>query len=76
MPDWNTDQSLITYNVPGWGADYFDISASGNLVVNMGDSVAPIDLLEVVQLAQQQGLALPLLARFPRWRRYHSNINL
>ena len=65
MPDWNTDKSLITYNVPGWGAGYFDISRSGNLVVNMGDSAAPIDLLEVVQLAQQQGLALPLLARFP-----------
>jgi len=65
MADWSIDKSLQTYNIDSWGEGYFDISASGHLIVRADDDRPPIDLNQVALLAKQSGLSLPLLARFP-----------
>ncbi len=65
MSDWSTEKSRQTYNLAGWGEGYFDISSSGYLVVDSGDGNPPINLHDVAQLAQQNGLSLPLLVRIP-----------
>ncbi len=66
MSDWSSKKSLQTYNILRWGNGYFDISASGHLRVTGNNDKHNIDLYEVAELAQQSGLSLPLLARFPR----------
>ncbi len=66
MSDWSSKKSLQTYNILRWGHGYFDISASGHLQVTGTGKKHNIDLCEVAELAQQSGLSLPLLARFPR----------
>ena len=64
MPEWNSDKSLQTYNIQRWGDGYFKISDSGHLIVDSNDRQS-IDLHDVVNLARQSGLSLPLLARIP-----------
>jgi arginine decarboxylase len=66
MSDWSSKKSLQAYNIQRWGNGYFDISASGHLRVTGNNAKHNIDLNEVAELAQQSGLSLPLLARFPR----------
>ncbi|MFW2438801.1 MAG: biosynthetic arginine decarboxylase [Arenicellales bacterium] len=65
MPNWNTEKSLRTYNIGKWGEGYFNISATGHLLVDAANDKPPIDLHQVAQLARQSCLSLPLLARFP-----------
>ena len=65
MSDWSTEKSLQTYNIAGWGEGYFDISASGHLIVDSSDGIPLIDLYDVAQIAQRNGLSLPLLVRIP-----------
>ena len=66
MSDWSHKKSLRTYNIERWGNDYFNISSTGHLHVAGNNGKHNIDLCEVAELAQQSGLSLPLLARFPR----------
>jgi arginine decarboxylase len=66
MSDWSHKKSLRTYNIKRWGNDYFNISSTGHLLVAGNNGKHNIDLCEVAELAQQSGLSLPFLARFPR----------
>lgn len=66
MSDWSHKKSLRTYNIERWGNDYFNISSTGHLLVAGNNGRHNIDLCEVAELAQQSGLSLPFLARFPR----------
>ena len=65
MSNWNNDKSLQTYNIQRWGEGFFNVSESGHLIVDSNEDKSPIDLHEVVKLARQSGLSLPLLARIP-----------
>jgi arginine decarboxylase len=57
--------SLELYNVPNWGAGFFDINAKGHVeVLPRGSEGAGIDLLELVQDLERRGLRAPLLIRF------------
>ncbi len=62
---WSSADSLELYNIPGWGHGYFDVNDSGRLIVrpNRQPKVG-IDLVDLVEDAQRNGLALPLLIRF------------
>jgi len=65
MSNWTTKQSIDLYNVAHWGDGYFSVNGSGELVVHPGASPdVSVSLPEVVSLAHQQGLSLPLLVRF------------
>ena len=65
MSNWTTKQSIDLYNVAHWGDGYFSISGQGELVVHPGASQdTAVSLPEVVSLAHEHGLSLPLLVRF------------
>lgn len=65
MSNWTTKQSTELYNVAHWGDGYFSIGDQGELVVHPDTRAdVGVSLPEVVSLAHQQGLSLPLLVRF------------
>ena len=64
--NWSTDKARRTWSLPHWGGGYVDVGDDGALRVCPrrvdGQSVS---LPEIVQRAQDGGLRLPLLVRFP-----------
>ena len=65
MTDWTIEQARAAYNIPYWGAGYYDIDAQGRLCVYpRRDPERGIDLLELVEQAHRAELRLPLLLRF------------
>jgi arginine decarboxylase len=64
-PDWTTEQSLELYSMQAWGAGYFGIADSGNVVVRPQEDAGPeIDLLGLVRDLRHRGLRTPMLLRF------------
>jgi len=63
---WNIQQAKELYGVDRWGNGYFDVNASGEVVVNLrdGDKSVPVSLNRVVQEMKERGWALPMLMRF------------
>ena len=63
---WNSWRSSDLYQVDRWGSGFFSVGSDGHLQVSPSrDNSAPIDLMEIVELARQQGCEPPLLVRFP-----------
>ena len=63
---WTIEDARALYNVEGWGSGYFDINAKGNVVVRP-DRDHPdreVDLFELAQDLEAQGVAMPVLLRF------------
>ena len=63
---WSIDAARVLYNVEGWGAGFFDINDQGHVVVRP-DKERPervIDLFEITNDLEEQGIALPVLLRF------------
>ena len=63
---WDIQQAKELYGVDRWGNGYFDVNASGEVVVNLrdGDKSVPVSLNRVVQEMKERGWALPMLMRF------------
>jgi arginine decarboxylase len=75
-PSWSIDSARALYNIEGWGAGFFDINDQGHVVVRP-DKEHPdrvIDLYEITNDLEEQGIALPVLLRFSDILR--SRINL
>jgi arginine decarboxylase len=63
--EWDLESAIATYNVDGWGGDYFTINQSGNVEVRpLQADGGSIDILGVVNEARDRGLAFPLVIRF------------
>src|SRR5215468_7176186 len=65
-PTWTIDSARTLYNVEGWGAGYFDINEKGHVIVRP-DKERPdhvVDLFEITNDLEEQGIALPVLLRF------------
>src|SRR5689334_3402230 len=63
---WTIDSARTLYNIEGWGVGYFDINDKGHVVVRP-DSDNPtreLDLYELANDLEAQGVGLPLLLRF------------
>src|SRR5215831_14539214 len=63
---WTIESARALYNVEGWGAGYFDINEKGHVVVRP-DRERPdhvVDLYEITNDLEEQGIALPVLLRF------------
>jgi len=63
---WTIESARNLYNVEGWGVGYFDINESGHVVVRP-DIYKPsreLDLFELANDLEAQGVGLPLLLRF------------
>ncbi|KAL4430340.1 hypothetical protein ABPG77_002146 [Micractinium sp. CCAP 211/92] len=66
VPGWSPSDSAALYGVPGWGADYFSIDeSSGTLLVKPdGENGPAVDLYQLTQSLQAQGVRAPMLFRF------------
>lgn len=66
MNDSTIQRAREIYNIQHWGGGYFDVNATGQLVVRPNrDPAAPgIDLHRLSAEIQQSGLTLPVLVRF------------
>jgi arginine decarboxylase len=63
---WSIERSRELYSIEGWGAGYFDINEAGRVFVRP-DKARPektLDLFELANDFEAQGIALPVLVRF------------
>ena len=62
---WSIAKSLTLYGVHDWGAGYFDISSSGELVAQLpfGDHVSQVALLDIIQGMKERGIEMPAILR-------------
>lgn len=62
---WSIAQSLEVYGVRDWGESYFDISSTGELVVQLpiGDKTAQVALLDIIQGMKERGIEMPSILR-------------
>ena len=72
-PAWTIENSAELYGIREWGHGYFDISAKGEVVVNLkdGKKTKAISLAQIVKGLRERGTQLPVLIRFGdllRWR--------
>ncbi|MEO8193395.1 MAG: biosynthetic arginine decarboxylase [Gemmatimonadales bacterium] len=63
---WTVDSARALYNIEGWGIGYFDINEKGHVVVRpeADDPARELDLFELANDLEAQGVGLPLLLRF------------
>jgi arginine decarboxylase len=63
---WTIASAKKLYNVEGWGIGYFDINEAGHIVVRPDQerSDRELDLFELANDLEEQGVGLPLLLRF------------
>src|SRR6266540_3903325 len=63
---WTIESARNLYNVEGWGIGYFDISDRGHVVVrpDINEPLHELDLFELANDLEAQGVGLPLLLRF------------
>jgi len=63
---WSIAAAKSLYNIDGWGIGYFDINEAGHVVVRPDQerSDAELDLFELANDLEEQGVGLPLLLRF------------
>ncbi|MEI6351947.1 MAG: biosynthetic arginine decarboxylase [Verrucomicrobiota bacterium] len=63
--DWNIDSAIALYNIDRWGTGYFSINQRGHVEILPTQSpTAAIDMMEVIEDAQDRGLTFPLVLRF------------
>lgn len=70
---WTADDSAQLYGIREWGHGYFDISAKGEVVVNLkdGKKTKPVSIAQIIRGLKDRGTQLPVLIRFGdllRWR--------
>ena len=63
---WTVASARALYNVDGWGIGYFDINEEGHVVVrpDRNREDRELDLFELANDLEAQGVGLPLLLRF------------
>jgi arginine decarboxylase len=62
---WDIQAARNLYNIPSWGAKYFDINEAGRVVARpLQEAGASVDLNDVIEEAKARGLKFPLLIRF------------
>ncbi len=63
--EWDIQSAISLYNIDRWGSGYFTVNPRGNVEVWPTQKQAtPIDIMEVIAEARQQGLKFPLVIRF------------
>jgi arginine decarboxylase len=62
---WDIPAAISLYNIDRWGTGYFSINEKGNIqVFPTQDPKTPIDIMEVMAAAREEGLGFPLVLRF------------
>lgn len=60
---WSAKSASELYGVERWGAKYFSVSDSGEVVVHPAGNGGAVSLFEVAQGIQERGFDLPVLVR-------------
>src|SRR5215210_2939283 len=63
---WTVESARTLYNIEGWGIGFFDINAAGHVVVrpDREKTDRELDLFNLANDLEEQGVGLPLLLRF------------
>ena len=63
---WTIESARTLYNIEGWGLGFFDINEAGHIVVkpDREKTDRELDLFELANDLEEQGVGLPLLLRF------------
>jgi len=63
---WTCDNAADLYGIRNWGAGYFDIAASGDIVVKPFGLVSEtsINIMDLIAGLKARGLNMPILLRF------------
>lgn len=66
-PPWSIERARRLYNLANWSGGYFDINAEGHLLAKLDGNTAHagVDLFALALELKHQGLAPPVLVRFP-----------
>ncbi|GAB4191070.1 MAG: arginine decarboxylase [Wenzhouxiangellaceae bacterium] len=63
---WTPEQARRAYAIPNWSDDYVDVGSKGQLLMRpLGPRGIALSLADLATEAQNEGLRLPLLLRFP-----------
>ena len=65
---WTTEQSIELYGVRDWGADYFNVSPTGEMVVQLPNNngsgqTAQVAILDIIQGMKDRGIEMPSILR-------------
>jgi arginine decarboxylase len=61
------EQSIETYGIANWGADYFGVNRKGNLIVRAPENEnLTADVKEIIDDLRKRGVNTPVLLRFPQ----------
>lgn len=61
------EQSVETYGIENWGADYFGVNRKGNLTVHAPENENyTADVKEIIEDLKKRGINTPVLLRFPQ----------
>lgn len=62
-----TEQTIETYGIENWGADYFGVNRKGNLIVRSPENEnLTADVKEIIDDLSKRGIHTPILLRFPQ----------
>lgn len=63
---WSKERSEELYGIKNWGAGYFSISDTGEVLVNpyKEDESAAVSLMDIISGVRDRGLDMPVLLRF------------
>lgn len=63
---WSVEKSNLLYKIDKWGEKFFEISSTGDLVVNVEkrENGPKINLAKVIEEIKREGLAFPVVIRF------------
>ncbi len=62
--NWHIEKSRELYNISHWSEGYFDINANGELIVLPHQNTQSINLYQLAQSFNSNGLSFPILVRF------------
>ncbi len=61
------EQTIETYGIENWGADYFGVNRKGNLIVRAAENDnLSADVKEIIDDLKKRGINTPVLLRFPQ----------
>ena len=61
------EQTVETYGIENWGADYFGVNRKGHLIVHALDNDNySADVMEIIEDLKKRGINTPILLRFPQ----------
>ena len=61
------EQTIETYGIENWGADYFGVNRKGNLIVRAPeDDKLTADVKDIIDDLRKRGVNTPIILRFPQ----------